>query len=200
MFMITNKKTGKLAFCLSLFIIMALSSSVSAESRFVRPDIDVPVRRGIGKQYKILKFVKDGDQVEFFEENGDWAKVRVQGGTEGWMLKRYLSNTMPPTERIKKLHEENEQLKQNNIELSSNFTELKDLQVSTNEELENLRTSVSEELSLRSGECDRIKDEYKASQEANRIIWFLAGAGVLLVGWLIGRFTAGTQKKRNRLF
>jgi SH3 domain protein len=200
MFMIINKKMEKLVFYLSLFIVMALSSAASAESKFVRPDIDVPVRRGKGKQYKILKFVKDGDQVEFFKENGDWAKVRVQGGTEGWMLKRYLSDTEPPAERIKTLREENEQLKQNNSELSSDLTKLKDLQVSTSEELEELQASASEERSLRSSECDRIQDKYKASQEANRIIWFFSGAGVLFAGCLIGRFSAGTQKKRNRLF
>lgn len=199
MFMIENKKTGKRVFFLSLFTLLAMISAASAESRFVRPNVDVPVRRGKGEQYKILKFVRDGDQVEFFEESGSWAKVRVQGGTEGWMLKRYLSDMVPPAERLKILHEENEQLKQNNIELIRDLKELQELQVSTSEEFEKLQASASEELSLRNSECDRIKDEYKASQEASRIIWFLAGSGVLLLGWLIGRFSSGSRKKRNRL-
>ncbi|MCI5132587.1 MAG: TIGR04211 family SH3 domain-containing protein, partial [Candidatus Electrothrix sp. EH2] len=175
-------------------------AATAAEIKFVRPNLDIPVRRGRGEQYKILKFVRNGDQVEFFEEKHNWAKVRLQNGTEGWMLNRYLSDEKPPTEQLRELQEENEQLKSENEKLQSELTRSNELQEASSQELERLQTTANEKLALSISECNKIKDQYKASQEFNKIIWFLSGAGVLLVGWLLGRFASGSQKRRNRLF
>ena len=114
--MVTKKYTylTNPLFLFSLLILLLEGTATATEIRFVRPDLDIPVRRGRGERYKILKFVKDGNQVEFFEEQGNWAKVRLQNGTEGWMLKRYLSDEKPLTEQARELREENEQLKTNN--------------------------------------------------------------------------------------
>ena len=187
-------------FFLSLLMIILLAGTAAAEIKFVRPNLDIPVRSGRGEQYKILKFVKNGDQVDFFEERNSWAKVRLQSGTEGWMLNRYLSDEKPPTEQVRELGEENEQLKAENEKLQRELKRSKELQQASSEELERLESSANEQLALSINECNKIKDEYKASQEFNRIIWFLSGAGVLLVGWLLGRFAGGSQKRRNRLF
>ena len=187
-------------FFLLFLMIMLSAGTAAAEMKFVRPNLDIPVRRGRGEQYKILKFVKNGDQVEFFEEKNNWAKVRLQSGTEGWMLNRYLSDEKPPAEQVRELSEENEQLKSENEKLHRELKKSNELQEASSEELERLQSSVDEQLALRVNECNKIKDEYKASQEFNKIIWFLSGAGVLLIGWLLGRFAGGSQKRRNRLF
>lgn len=162
---------------LSLFAALLPGTGATAEIKFVRPDLDIPVRRGRGEQYKILKFVKDGDQVEFFEENGNWAKVRLQSGTEGWMIKRYLSAEKPPVEQLRELRAENEQLKTGNEKLTRDLKKMKELQQASSEELEKLQTSANEKLALGLSECNKIKDEYKASQEVNKIMWFLSGGG-----------------------
>jgi SH3 domain protein len=146
-----------------------------------------------------MKFVKDGNQVELFEENGNWAKVRLQSGTEGWMLKRYLSDEKPPVEQVRELREENNVLKTGNEKLTRDLKKIKEIQQASSEELEKLQTSAEEKLAIGLKECNKMKDEYKASQEFNKIMWFLSGAGVLLVGWLIGRFAGGPQRKRNKL-
>ena len=184
---------------LSLLTALLAGAATATEIKFVRPDLDIPVRRGRGEQYKILKFAKDGDQVEFFEENGNWAKVRLQSGTEGWLLKRYLSDEKPPTEQLRELLAENERLNTGNEKLTRELKKIQELQQAGSEELEKLQTSAEEKLALGLSECNKIRDEYKASQEVNRIMWFLSGAGVLLIGWLIGRFAGGSQRRRNRL-
>lgn len=195
-----RQKPFKPFFFLFILMILFAGAAAAAEIKFVRPNLDIPVRRGRGEQYKILKFVKNGDQVEFFEEKRNWAKVRMQNGTEGWMLNRYLSDEKPPEEQLRELHEENEQLKSENEKLQSELTRSNELQEASSEELERLQSSANEKLALSISECNKIKDEYKASQEFNKIIWFLSGAGVLLVGWLLGRFAGGSPKRRNRLF
>ncbi|MCI5165181.1 MAG: TIGR04211 family SH3 domain-containing protein [Candidatus Electrothrix sp. GM3_4] len=187
-------------FFLSLLIVLLAGTATATEIKFVHfTDSNIPVRRGRGKEYKIIKFVKDGNQVEFFEKNGSWAKVRLQNGTEGWMLKQYLSDEKPPVEQVRELRKENEQLKTGNEKLTRDIKTIKDEYKDSSEELETLQTSADKKLAKGQSECNKIKDKYKASQEANETAWFLSGAGVLLVGWLIGRFARGSQRKRNRL-
>ncbi|MCI5137913.1 MAG: TIGR04211 family SH3 domain-containing protein [Candidatus Electrothrix sp. AR1] len=184
---------------LFLLIVLLAGTATATEIKFVRPDIDIPVRRGRGSQYKIMKFVKDGNQVELFEENGNYAKVRLQNGTEGWMLKRYLSDEKPPVEQVRELRKENDHLKTVNEKLTRELKKIKELQLAGSEELENCQRNTEEKLASSLSECNKIKDEYNASQEANKNIWFLSGAGVLLLGWLIGHFAGSSQRKRNRL-
>lgn len=195
------KQTAQFLFLVSLSAIFIASSALAAEMKFVRPDLDIPIRRGKGEQYKILTFVKDGDQVEFFEENGSWAKVRLQNGTEGWMLSRFLSDEKPLVEQLIELQKENEQLASRNEKLARDMKRVHELQEASNEELERLQSTANEQLASRINECNKLKDEYKASQEFNKITWFLSGAGVLLLGWLLGRFAGGgSRRKQNRLF
>ncbi|MCI5148440.1 MAG: TIGR04211 family SH3 domain-containing protein [Candidatus Electrothrix sp. MAN1_4] len=185
-----------------LFLLTALITgpAMAADIKFVRPDIDIPVRRGKGEQYKIIKFVKDGNQLVLLQESGNWAHVRLtSSGTEGWMLKRYLSDEKPPIEQVRELRAENEQLKTVNEKLTRDLKRIKELQKASSEELEQLQISAEEKFASSLRECNRIKDEYKASQEVNKVMWFLSGAGVFFVGWLIGRFARGSQRKRNRL-
>lgn len=185
---------------ISLLTVLLASTATAADIKFVRPNLDIPVRRGRSEQYKILKFVKDGDQVEFFEENGNWAKVKLQNGTEGWMLTRYLSDEKPPVEQVRELTIENEQLKMGNEKLTRDLKRIKELQLESSQELEQLQASTKKEIASSISECNKIKDEYKASQEVNKILWFLSGAGVLLLGWLIGRFAGNSQRRKSRLF
>ncbi|MCI5121712.1 MAG: TIGR04211 family SH3 domain-containing protein, partial [Candidatus Electrothrix sp. AUS4] len=128
MFMTLPKQSTRILFLVSLFAGLIASSALAAEMKFVRPDLDIPVRRGKGEQYKILKFVKDGDQVEFFEETGSWAKVRLHNGIEGWMLSRYLSNEKPPSEQVLELQDKNEQLKLENEKLAHDLKRIHELQ------------------------------------------------------------------------
>jgi SH3 domain protein len=195
----TKKHRPKILFSLSLVTVLITGSALATEVKFVRPDLDIPVRRGKGEKYKIIKFVKDGNQLELIKESGSWANVRLTNGTEGWMLKRYLSNEKPHVEQVRELRQENEELKAGNDKLLRDLKKIQRLQEASSEELAQLQTSAEEKLALNLSECNKIKDEYKASQEVNKIMWFLSGAGVLLVGWLLGRFASGSPRKRNRL-
>ena len=114
---ITKKREHlvKPSFLLSLLTVLLASTAAATEIKFVRPNLEIPVRRGRSEQYKILKFVKDGNPVNFIEEKGNWAKVHLQSGTDGWMLKRYLSNEKPPVEQaescVKKMSNSKQRMK-----------------------------------------------------------------------------------------
>ena len=62
--------------------------------------------------------------VEIIEESDPWAKVRTPGGTEGWMLRRYLSSDPPPSEMVDILQTRNEELEKKEEETSRRYDEL----------------------------------------------------------------------------
>ncbi len=219
------------AYCIGLLLSGLVMTAVlpapvsAAEIRFVRPSVEVPVRRGQGTDYKIIKLVKDGDQVELLTENDAWARIRV-GEAEGWMPKRFLSKEAPPVKLVQMLRSENEKIKQKNSELVEELTALKELQSSTGGELtaciaerdtlqaqyQNLEAATADVVAIQNKiteteqEIEDVRATLTAVQQQNSelkrktsLTWFLAGGGVLLLGWLIGLFTGRSRRKRPSL-
>ena len=224
--MFNKKITGTVCIGLLLTVMMVTTPSVAEELRFVRPSVKVPVRRGQGTDYKIVKLVKDGDQVELLEEADAWARVRAKGGVEGWMPKRFLSSDAPPLKLVQMLRTENEQLKQQNSDLNQELTGLKDLQANTGGELSSciaqrdtiegqykvLQADTADVVAIKNKmtatqqEIEKVRTTLAAVQQQNNelkrktaVTWFLAGAGVLLFGWIIGVFSGRSRKKRSSL-
>ena len=200
--------------------------TAAADIRFVSPTVEVPVRRGQGTEYKILKLVKDGDRVELLQVNDAWAQVKVGSKTVGWMPKRYLSSEAPPLKLVQMLRTENEQLKARDTERENELTSLKDLQSSTGGDLsaciaerdtirsqyQSLQADTADVIALKnkmtatSQEIEQVRATLNAVQQQNTelkrktaVTWFLAGGGVLMIGWIIGLITCRSRKKRPSL-
>jgi SH3 domain protein len=164
-------------------------ASARTESLFVSSDIDIPVRRGAGEQYKIVKMVKVHDKAELMEERNGWLKVRFQDGDDGWLPKSLLTAAVPVVEDVKKLRTENEQLQRKNAEQGMELSALKEHQ---DGEGDKLAACIAEQ--------NKIKAERRASEDTGKALWFLAGGGVLLAGWLLGRLSTGSGgRKRSSL-
>jgi SH3 domain protein len=200
--------------------------AAAADIRFVSPSIEVPVRRGQGTEYKILKLVKDGDRVELLKVNDAWAQVKVGSGTIGWMPKRFLSTEAPPLKQVEMLRAENEQLKARETERETELTGLKDLQSSTGGELsaciaerdtiqaqyQTLQADTADVIALKNKmtatarEIEEVRATLQSVEQQNTelkrktaVTWFMAGGGVLLIGWIIGLITCRSRKKRPSL-
>ena len=215
------------AFLLIQFCVLFIAStSVSAKTSFVKPSSEVVVRRGQGTDYKVIAMVKDGVSVEFLEESGNYARVRLANGKEGWMLKRFLSDEPPLRELVVSLRTEREEMKQKELE--------------TNQKLEAITSTLSQtgkELDAIIEERDQLKTAYQTLQEDtadvvqiktaldkttrenkalaqklafvkqesdnlrndNALKWFLAGGGVLLLGIIIGRMTSRSRRRKPSL-
>jgi SH3 domain protein len=171
-----------------LVSVLLLPVWAGAESLFVSANIDVPVRRGAGDQYKIVKMVKVNDKTDLLEEKSGWAKVRFQDGDEGWLPKMLLTSVMPVAHDLKNLRQENEQLKQKNTELGMELNAIKEHQ-----------DNDGDQLAACIAEQDKIRAERRASEDTGKLFWFLAGGGVLLLGWLLGRFSHGSPRKKSGL-
>ncbi|MCI5144409.1 MAG: TIGR04211 family SH3 domain-containing protein [Candidatus Electrothrix sp. AR3] len=172
----------------SLFLTL-FSTSVAAEIRFVYPNIDIPVRRGVGDKYKIIRMVGDGERVELLEEKEGWAKIKLKDGVQGWMLKRLLTTSdVPSAERLKELQGENIKLKENLNRLTTELIEMKTQESSGNEELDICNDALNS-----------TQAKYNALEELEVTKWFFYGTGIPLIAWLFGRITPRSRKKRSRL-
>jgi len=228
----TSALTSKTASLFSLLILVAAlfitGITVQAEETWhIKPTTEVPIRSGQGTEYKILAVVPDGLSVELLEDQPPWVMVRTPGGTEGWMLKRYLSSDLPLSKQVETLRFQNSALEKKKTETSRKYEELltaytqMELEYNTcmaerndiREKYQTLQedatnvTQIREALTQTTREMKQVKQKLAATVEENQnlkknvmVRWFLAGGAVLLTGWIIGLFTARSRKKRASLY
>lgn len=198
-----------------------------AETWYVKPSAEVPIRSGQGTDYKILSVVPDGLTVSILEEADPWVKVRTEGGTEGWMLKRYLTNDPPLSSRFASLQAQKEKLEQENGKMRLELDELSTANSLNQQELnaciaerdelrnnyqtlqedtadviaikKNLTGKVEEVLLLRQ-QLTELERKNKNLQNNTSLKWFLAGGLVLITGWVIGLVTGRSRKRKSSLY
>jgi len=220
-----------LVFC-SLLLMVSLLSVVSAEAdtRYVSDQIVITLRRGPGTEYKILKSLPTGAAVEFLEEEDNYLKVRTKDGSEGYVLKQYVTTTLPKAYAIARLEKERAQLQERLAAMAKRAQGW----TAEKEELRRQVADVQQAFSSEKGKRARLakkhetllegaknvadllkeRDQLKAENEKNAadlaklrqenddilrkaiVKWFLAGAGVLFVGWLMGK----RSRPRKRAF
>lgn len=206
--------------------LLAIFTGIShAESMYVTDLIKLTLRSGPSTEYKILDVVESGQKVEILEPGEDWSLVRLTDGKEGYVLTRYL--TPDPThnvllEQLQAKHkvvtqqaaallEENTQLKEENKNLKSNLgsteqnfqkldKDYKELKAGSAEflSLKAKYKQVSENLAEQTKRAEKLDEELSKVEMNQYIKWFLAGSGVLLVGFIIG-FSARKQRRRPSL-
>ena len=221
-----KKRTAPLITGVFLFSLLLAAAAVAQETRFVHLNGDIQVRRGQGNGYKIVKRIKNGEKVELLSINEGWAKIRAADGKEGWMLKRFLSEEAPPFKLVQILRSENDQLIAKNTELNQELGELKQLQTTTGVDLsaciaqrdtidrnyKELQADTADVVAIKNRmaatekEIKEVRSVLVAVQQQNTalkqkatLLWFLAGGGALLLGWLIGLVTGSSRKKRSSL-
>lgn len=196
-----------------------------AETMYISDVLKVTVRRGPSTEYKILAIAESGQRAEILERGEDWSLVKLDNEKEGYVKTRYL--VPGPTHKIqleqlqvkqktlsqqaKSLLEENTQLKDENKKLISSLkntekslakmdSDFKELKAGSAEFL-TLKTKykkVSEQLAEQTKKADKLDKELSKVELNQYIKWFLAGSGVLLVGFIVG-FSARRQRRRPSL-
>ena len=224
---------------ISLIVCLALLTAVSgwAENLYVKPSSEITMRRGKGTDFKIIAVLKDGTPVEMLAEADDWAQVRLESGREGWVLRRFLSDTLPLGQQVESLQREKQVLTETTQSLKSRVDQLtaekdeierrlSDEKAEVEQELNQCvveRTTVNEDyLTLQEDTADVIQTKTDLESARTRVEelerqvgtlqkendrlgktetlkWFLAGGGVLFVGWLIGMISRKSRKKRSSL-
>jgi len=211
---------------LGLVLLLCLfSASVYGETMYVSDMLKLTLRTGPSIENKIIAVIESGQMMEVIQYGDEWSQVRLPSGKEGWVLSRYLTTDETNNiklERLETMHnnltiqaaellEENNRLKTENTRLSTEFKAGQKELVKTKDDYEALKAESAEFLTLKANynraasqlaeQTARAKqlEEQLSSLEMNTYIkWFLAGSGVLIVGFLIG-FSTKRQRRRPSL-
>ena len=191
---------------IQIFIVLLLISfSAIAKKNYITGTQKVTFRSGPSTSNKVIKMVESEEAVELLSRGEEWSKVRVSSGEEGYVLNRFLTASVPYSLRFSWLKSEYEKLKEANEELKTKNTELLTEQKRLNgveTEFEELKKGSANYLDLKKKFAESQKetksqseliDSLKSKVNMVYVYWFLAGAGVFLIGWIIG--SIGRKKK-----
>lgn len=209
---------------LTLLLLGCLTTPpVMAETRYVKPSLVITMRQGKTNTSRLVTTVSLGTPVELVRGEKDWSYIRLQNGVEGWVRSRYLSDTpiLPPNTlkneadsktapldipmRLKELTEENNRLKEEIVICTTDRATLADKYHTLTEEPEGVlqvKTSLSDaqqQIKALQAQLATVQIENTVLKKNESIKWFVTGSSVLLIGWLIGRLTSNSRKKKPSL-
>jgi len=207
------------------FFLIVFYNAAFAETMYVSDVLKLTVRDGKGTAGKIIAVVQSGQTVEVLQPEDEWALVRLDDGQEGWVLNRYLTGKVTNNIKLnllKKKHkaliaqsaallEESVGLKEENKKFKTELDKIQKEAEESKMSYEALKTESADYINLKSEYTKTASqlDEYTKKSELlekeltklefkQTVRWLLTGAGVLLLGLLIG-FSARRQRRRTTL-
>ena len=203
-----------LTFFVALCIPLLTVLPAQAANKYVSDQLRISLRDGQGNQFNFIKTLLSGDKLVVLEETETgYTKVKTADGTEGWVRTQYLidepiaaDKLARAEEKLEKLNTQNKSLKEELAQLKKDKakldTEHKELQTSSSKaekELEHLNKVAARpkqlaadniELEKKNFELNNelvlLKQEKQVSKDRSERNWFIAGAGVVIVGMIIG--------------
>ena len=85
-------KTARFGATVALTSLLLLPAMAHAEPAWISDQFEITLRSGPSTSNAIQLMLRSGTQVEVLERDADsgYSRVRTGGGTEGWVLTRYL--------------------------------------------------------------------------------------------------------------
>lgn len=205
--------------------LLMISASAFAETTYVSDQLEASLRRGEGTEFKVVKMVRSGDALEKLEESSTgYTKVRTSGGTEGFILTRYLMEQPAARKRLDEVTGENEQLRLTIAKLENEITGLQNVNQEQSDkidslqydketlatELSGIREATADVISIKrrsdqldkkvqqlSKEKEELATENSAYRDKTKQDWFIRGAGVVVLGILIGLVLPKLRRRRR---
>ena len=207
-------KSNLIFLLLLLTIPVGFVVAAHADTQYVSDMLVLTIRDNPDKEANVLGNLKTADPVEVLETANRFMRIRTKEGLEGWVQKNFISAGKPKAIIIKEMKNEISQLKAkveefensrdadlNEIRASSQDDKLKLEQLTEkyNHLLKESKTkiaaltgergklkAINTELNI---EVDNLTKDLNSHPKTKRIQYFLAGAGVLLLGFFLGLFS-----------
>lgn len=208
---------GRCAALLAGFLLVCWGGAALAQedARWITDQFEITMRTGKSTRQSIVRMLSSGTRVELLEldREAGYARVRTRGGTEGWVLSRYLLSeppalvTLPELQRrlaegdsgLQRLSDENQALQKEKRDLERQIAELQRSGTQLQNDLAEIRQLSSNvievdeqnrQLSQRLAETEQLLQEMRAENQtlasrSNRE-WFIVGAAVLFIGMAMG--------------
>ena len=194
---------------------IGIAQAAAAETVWVSDQFEVMLRTGPSTSNAIERMLPSGAALEVLERDDDagYAKVRTAGGTEGWVLTRYLMSEPSAREQLAALTKRLTNANAEGSSLTSQLGAIRGEYDSAQQQIANLekdkkklegelaeiKRTAANVLSINDQNKD-LRDQLAAAEiradtleQQNRELtaqttryWFMTGAAVLLVGVLLG--------------
>ena len=186
--------------------------------------LETILRSGPDVSNRIIAALPIGTKVTMISEEDGWAEVSLPDGRTGWTLARYLSDRPPWKFTAEKLAKEKERLESQISETESSNRELgqendrlekelasfdQDLEAAKKDYealkkgarnysgLQEAQEKLASELPELKARLARAQTAYDKLQSSTKMRWFLYGAGVMTLGWIVGLIMSGRRRRRS---
>ena len=210
---------------LILILILLFPATGQTETQYISGVLEITLRTGPGTDHRVLAMLKTGQRVEILKIEEDWTQIFLDNGKEGWVLNRFLTDKEPHSVVLEQIKDKNEELSAQLKELLEVNEKQKSTNKRLESELAGTKKKLNQTLKVydtlkkESSEFIQLKTDYKKSSSElgqqikksqameaelsqlrlqKNIKWFLSGAGVLVVGFLLG-LSAKRQRRRSSL-
>ena len=199
----------------SLLSALLFVSAASAESAWVSDEFEITLRSGPSTSNAIELMLGSGTELEILERDAEsgYSRVRTGGGTEGWVLTRYLMNEPAAREQLARLTSQLTNEASRGSSLNAQLGAIRsehDTATKRIETLEREKSGLEEELAeiqrtaanvlAINNQNKQLREELAAEEirvatleQENRELsgqttryWFMSGALVLVVGMVLG--------------
>lgn len=152
-------------------VVLCAPVATLAQTVYVNDDLRIAMRAGPGDEFRVVRVLIAGTELEEVERHEPWVRVSINGGPEGWVQSRYLSEEVPARAQVPKLLEAQDRNRATIQRLESQLAKLDGI----------------------SKEADRLREATSTlSKENVRLVYserardMLSGAGIALAGILVG--------------
>jgi SH3 domain protein len=207
------------------FMILLMCTPARAEIVYVSEIIEITLRTGPGIDHKVIAMLKSGQVLEILESGQEWTHVQIPNGKEGYVLNRFLTVKKPNEllleelrnnfhaieNKAETLREETKKHSDENRQLVTELAEKEEMLTKLTKSYESLRQDSTQFFSLKTNHKKSVAElselrtravtyEEELTRIKSRQIyrWVLTGAGILLVGFLIG-MSSKRQRRRSSL-
>jgi len=194
---------------------LLFASAASADSAWVSDEFEITLRSGPSTSNAIELMLSSGTELEVLERDTEsgYSRVRTGGGTEGWVLTRYLMNEPAAREQLATLTSQLsseasrgsslnaqlgtirteydnatrriETLEREKSELEEELAEIK--RTSANVlSINNQNKQLREQLAAEEIRVATLEQENRELSSQTTRYWFMSGALVLVVGMVLG--------------
>jgi len=207
-----------------LACLVSLPLVAFAETAYITEKLEIPVRSGDSRDYRIIRYLQAGAQVEILEtyESG-YTKIKDERGREGFVLGRYLVDRAPSfviagrleaevakqKETIKRLRQDIKALTSQNESSGESVKAIKDQLAKKEAELNEFLATAGDSITLRNrlvaleterqvllADNETLRAEKLAVGDDSSKSWFALGALTLAAGWFVGLMMPRVRRSR----
>jgi SH3 domain protein len=208
-----------------IVLILLCGVAAAQPARYITDSLRLDARSGPGLENRIVRMLESGTRVEVLEENEGWSRVLLPGGEEAWILSRFLMDRRAARERlaeteaaleaargrVAEVQREMEAVRDENAGLRDDHQALQEKAAALDTELRELQTTSAAAVAMRDENAGlkrratELEKRYRILEsdtmrlrDASNRDWFLAGAGVLLGGMVLGLIIPKLRLRRRR--